>query len=312
MLNFQIKSDAAAVELNRWACLQVDLSIAVEVVDAVAMHFKTLERARTQALYSAITELLANIKQHAYPDNFRPEQDIACEISIWKATSGALTIAVIDYGITIPKSILNKISCEYDLKVNSRSQSDAQLIADAVFSDNRSAERPGRGRGLNSIFTFVLEGHLQSFKISSRSGILYCTSEINELSVDATVKAGTLVEIVLVPPVVPAELLPHGEIDIAKEFSRFPAGRFLADGPHSAEEFIDNLLSPAFDKYRTVTVNLDGTYGYGASFLDEAFAGLVRRGHSGSTLKGRLNLVSNEDFHLPHQIWSYIDEASKK
>jgi hypothetical protein len=97
--------------------------------------------------------------------------------------------------------------------------------------------------------------------------------------------------------------LPKSSVNILPEY--------LADGAHSAEAFLNDFLSPALEKYQTVTVSLDGTYGYGASFLEEAFAGLIRNGHSASSLKGRLNLISNEDFHLPHQVWTYIDEASK-
>ena len=300
------------MEVKKWACSRVDLSIAIEVVDAISEHFKALERARAQALYSTITELIANINQHAYPDNFHPVKDLVCEIAIRETASGSLVISVTDYGVTIPQSILNKISHEYDAVVNPRSHTDAQIIADAVFSQINRAEQHGRGRGLNSIFNFVLKGDLQSIKISSRGGTLCCTAEKNDLSVDSTIRAGTLVEIVISANGVPVELLPHGEVEIAKDFSQFPAGRYLTDGQHSAEAFVKDLLLPVFSKYQTVTVNLDGTYGYGASFLDEAFAGLVRHGHSASSLKGRLNLISNEDFHLPHQIWRYIDEASEK
>ncbi|MGX1017410.1 hypothetical protein AB7M33_000086 [Pseudomonas sp. Y3 TE3536] len=300
------------MEVKRWTCESIDLSIAVEVVDAVSAYFKTFERARAQALYSTITELVANIKQHAYPDNFNPANQLACEISIRETTAEAIIITVVDYGVTIPQSILNKISHDYDLSAHAHSKSDAKIIADAVFSTERSTEQHGRGRGLNSIFDFVLKGSLQAVNISSRSGALYCTSEKNELSVTSPVRGGTLVEIVICPKDTQAQLSPHGEIDIAKDFSKYPAGRYLTDGKYSAEAFINSLLSPAFDKYQTVTVNLDGTYGYGASFLEEAFAGLVRHGRSASSLKGRLNLISNDDFHLPHQIWSYIDEAGNK
>lgn len=299
------------MEVKRWACLRVDLSIAVEVVDAVAAHVNNLDRARTQALYSTITELVANITQHAYPDNFKPVQDLACEIAICETASGSLVITVLDYGVTIPQSILNEISKEHDLTISSHTKTDVQIIADAVFSTKLSTKQSGRGRGLNSIFDFVSKGFFQSIKISSRRGTLYCTNEKNELSADTTLRVGTSVEIVIFPKIVPTEFLQHGDIDIAKEFSKYPAGRYLADGAHSAEAFLNDFLSPALEKYQTVTVSLDGTYGYGASFLEEAFAGLIRHGHSASSLKGRLNLISNEDFHLPHQVWTYIDEASK-
>jgi hypothetical protein len=66
------------------------------------------------------------------------------------------------------------------------------------------------------------------------------------------------------------------KIHIAKDFSRVPAGRYHPDdGPATGERFRTEFLVPALKKYDTVIVNIDGTAGYGSSFLDEAFAGLV-------------------------------------
>ena len=71
------------------------------------------------------------------------------------------------------------------------------------------------------------------------------------------------------------------EIDIANDFSRTPAGRTEADhGSNSGEAFRKRLLVPKLKESirfgSRLTVVLDGTAGYPASFLDEAFGGLIR------------------------------------
>ena len=65
-------------------------------------------------------------------------------------------------------------------------------------------------------------------------------------------------------------------IDISKDFSDVPAGRYKNDGPNSGEQFRDELLIPALQTGGQVEVLLDGAEGYGSSFLEEAFGGLVR------------------------------------
>lgn len=103
------------------------------------------------------------------------------------------------------------------------------------------------------------------------------------------------------------------QIHVASEFSRFPAGRFRTDGPHSGEKFREDFLVPALRDGKRVTVLLDGTLGYGSSFLEEAFGGLVREhGFSANDLHKNLTVHSANDRSLITEIWSYIDEASKR
>jgi hypothetical protein len=99
-------------------------------------------------------------------------------------------------------------------------------------------------------------------------------------------------------------------ISIAKQFSPTPAGRYVSDGPFPGETFREKWLTPALDAGGTVTVNLDGTAGYGSSFLEEAFGGLVRRGWAPEVLRGRLVLVSNRPSYV-ERIWSYIEHGGE-
>lgn len=98
-------------------------------------------------------------------------------------------------------------------------------------------------------------------------------------------------------------------LNIAREFSRHPAGRYKSDGPFSGEHCRKNYLVPRLRKGESLEVELDGTRGYGSSFLEEAFGGLVRvEGFSASELRTLLVLKSN-DPTLVDEIWSYIDDA---
>lgn len=101
-------------------------------------------------------------------------------------------------------------------------------------------------------------------------------------------------------------------INIAKDFSRLPCGRFKTDGPYSAEEFRDNLLIPALNQNKKVTVLLDETRGYGSSFLEEAFGGLIRKNISIQTIHNKMILVSKKDRTLIKEINLYIESAAKE
>ncbi|MGH6887917.1 MAG: STAS-like domain-containing protein [Rhizomicrobium sp.] len=65
-------------------------------------------------------------------------------------------------------------------------------------------------------------------------------------------------------------------IEVGRDFSPTPGGRYVANGASSGEEFRERLLAPALRNNDKVVVFLDGTAGYAGSFLEEAFGGLVR------------------------------------
>lgn len=102
------------------------------------------------------------------------------------------------------------------------------------------------------------------------------------------------------------------KINVAKDFTRYPTGRFMKNGKTSGEEFREKHLIPAFTSNNKVCVELDGTIGYGSSFLEEAFGGLVRKVNLDATqVHDKLTLIS-EDTSLIQEIKEYIEDASKK
>lgn len=101
------------------------------------------------------------------------------------------------------------------------------------------------------------------------------------------------------------------DIDIAQDFSDMPYGRYSLDGPDNGERFRKEILVPAFKENDEIHVFMDGTLGYGSSFLDEAFAGLYRNeGISKSDIKRKLHLHSELNYVI-ESVFKYIDEAQK-
>ena len=99
------------------------------------------------------------------------------------------------------------------------------------------------------------------------------------------------------------------EIVVARDFTLYPSGRYASDGPWSGEIFRKKHLGPALLDNDIVTVVLDGVMGYGSSFLEEAFGGLVRDGliRSMSEFDEKIVLVS-ESTALITEIREYIQD----
>ena len=91
-------------------------------------------------------------------------------------------------------------------------------------------------------------------------------------------------------------------VSVARDFSPHPGPRLERQGEHSGEAF-RKVLVQMLREHDRIKVNLDGTSGYGSSFLDEAFGGLVSKdGFSAADVLRRVELQSEEDR-------TYIDEV---
>lgn len=101
-------------------------------------------------------------------------------------------------------------------------------------------------------------------------------------------------------------------IKVSEQFSEFPAGRYLSDGEFSGERFREQYLLPSIQK-DNVCVDFDGAMGYGSSFLEEAFGGLVRVNKlSKSNVLNILTFKSIEEPSLITEVQGYIKEAIKE
>lgn len=103
------------------------------------------------------------------------------------------------------------------------------------------------------------------------------------------------------------------EFSIAKEFSRTPSARKISEGKFSGSELrkiISPFISEAIHGRYKFTIDLDGTAGYGTSFLEEVFGGLIREEHFlKNDLKTYLIFKSEEDSDLIDEIWEDINSA---
>lgn len=103
------------------------------------------------------------------------------------------------------------------------------------------------------------------------------------------------------------------KINIATEYTKTPGGRFSSEGEYSGEDFRDKMLLPkymeAVEKKEKLIINLDGGYGYGSSFLEEAFGGMARKFKDFDISK--LEIISDEEPQLINDILNYISDAKK-
>ena len=100
-----------------------------------------------------------------------------------------------------------------------------------------------------------------------------------------------------------------------KDFSEYPGPRKESIGPNSGEKFREKVLAPAIraNPDELIVVNLDGTSGYGSSFLEEAFGGLIRDGIPfDRVIKIVDNIISVEDDSLISEIREYVIEAQEE
>ena len=98
-------------------------------------------------------------------------------------------------------------------------------------------------------------------------------------------------------------------VSIANDFSVFPGGRIPADGPFSGEEFRDNILIPLLKNNEEAIIDFDNVRGYGSSFLEESFGGLLRKGYGRDTILRLLHFKSKKHSVI-EEVERYIDNAA--
>lgn len=105
-------------------------------------------------------------------------------------------------------------------------------------------------------------------------------------------------------------------LNIGKDFSNDPYGRYRTDGDSSGEVFREDCLKPSLQKLgageKLVVVLDDDVEGYGSSFLVEGFAGIVKYGYMTSDeLLDKIELkFKNPEYEFyKNRILQYIRDA---
>jgi len=104
---------------------------------------------------------------------------------------------------------------------------------------------------------------------------------------------------------------------VSKQFSRTPGPRTITEGDFSGElfrqKFLKPLLQSAIAENFTVLIDLDGTAGFGTSFLEEAFGGLIRKDeYTYEVILSKFKFKSNEEPYLIDDINEYLKDAKKE
>lgn len=109
------------------------------------------------------------------------------------------------------------------------------------------------------------------------------------------------------------------KIDVGKDFSSKPYGRYFKDGKFSAERFRNEHLIPALNKTdfssgEVVTIfmdNVDPDFEYSSSFLEETFGGLVRKTNYTEEEIERVLDIQTKSETLFSELVFYIRNAKK-
>lgn len=105
-------------------------------------------------------------------------------------------------------------------------------------------------------------------------------------------------------------------LNIGRDFSLDPSGRFYTDGEGSGEEFREDCLKKLVTSLESgeklqIVID-DGVEAYGSSFLVEGFAGMVKYGYiTSQKLLDKIEILfTDEDFEFyGNKIKTYISQA---
>lgn len=98
-------------------------------------------------------------------------------------------------------------------------------------------------------------------------------------------------------------------INIGKDYTDLPYGRDERDGEYNGKHFRKTVLIPKLRVCDRVVIIMGDALGYGSSFLDEAFAGLIKyEGFSKSEILQKIDFQYHKKSVIQN-IYNYMDEA---
>lgn len=101
---------------------------------------------------------------------------------------------------------------------------------------------------------------------------------------------------------------------VKNDFSSTPGPRRISEGDFSGELFRELCLEPklkeAIEKNKILFIDLDGTSGFGTSFLEEGFGGLIRiNKYSYEDIIAHIELKSDDEEYIKEDIMAYLEDA---
>jgi hypothetical protein len=104
---------------------------------------------------------------------------------------------------------------------------------------------------------------------------------------------------------------PKDILRVADKFM-FPGPRYKHLGSSSGEAFRELLTKKLLETDALLQIDLDGAAGYGSSFLEEAFGGLIREGKVSLSKVQSIVFKSEDEPYLLDEIKSYIEDEIKR
>lgn len=105
------------------------------------------------------------------------------------------------------------------------------------------------------------------------------------------------------------------ELNIVKEYTDLPGGRYIRQGSHSGEDFRETILKKKYDyclaNDEKLIINFDDSYGYASTFLEEAFGGMVRQGYNGREMIKKIVFITEDEPSLKDRCIKFIIEAQE-
>lgn len=96
-------------------------------------------------------------------------------------------------------------------------------------------------------------------------------------------------------------------------YSKEPFGRYPSDGDSDGQTFRNNFLIPALKTHEIVTIDLDVLHEINSSFIDEAFAGLIKYcDFTFKNLEQRLKFIAKNSDWINEIKWYMQEEQQKK
>ncbi len=107
------------------------------------------------------------------------------------------------------------------------------------------------------------------------------------------------------------------KLKVIEDFNFTTGPRYIREGANSGEEFRINVLYPkvkeAINNKCVLEIDLDGAAGYGTSFLEEAFGGLIRENNlSYNAINSHIRIISTEEEYLIEDIDEYMKDAQNE